>query len=499
MMTRRMTWFSIAAACLAAAGAVAQPLQGSAGLSRTGSKVQPPTTDIPREGCVTTDCHPGIKDRPNLHGPVRVNACDACHTLADAAKHQFKPVSPRQETCTLCHAPEKPPGAMVHEPFAKGECLACHDPHGGAEPPLLRGKKYADTCATCHSDKAAGHDTVHGPVAVGACGACHQPHISTHPKLLNAEGRDLCLKCHVRTGMQIDAAPVVHAPVLGDCAVCHDSHATDNPSLLLEKTAALCTQCHRDIADTLGNATTQHGAITTKQACIACHTPHAGTHTSLLKREPRDLCFDCHDRPIPLPDGSKLQNMKALIDSGQSLHGALTQRGCVECHSIHGSDHRRLLNNEYPSELYYPFSESSYALCFSCHDRQLVLESKTNSATSFRNGDTNLHAVHVVKGKGRSCKICHDAHAARQDRHIRENVPFGESGWKMPLKYQKLDQGGRCAGACHDTFEYNRDQPVKYPPRPAGASWKGEELIPGSRSPDSPSDRPANPSREPKK
>jgi predicted CXXCH cytochrome family protein len=452
-------------------------------LDPTGSTLPAPRIDVPREGCVTAECHPGIKSRPFLHGPIRVNGCDGCHQLTDAGKHTFTPVRDKHELCALCHAPQTTTDAFTHAPFAKDECLACHDPHGSNERRILRGEKYADSCAACHADITGAHDRVHGPAAVGACGACHQPHTSKLPKLLNASGRDLCLKCHVRTGLELENKRIVHAPLLGDCGVCHDPHATDHTAMLLEDSVKLCTQCHQDIAHTMETATTQHAAVTTKRACINCHNPHASDHASLLRQEPAQLCLECHNQPITLPDGSKLINMKKLLETRKSLHGAVTQRGCVECHEIHGGGHRRLLVNEYPSDLYFPFSESAYALCFNCHDKQLVQEATTTSSTGFRNGTTNLHYVHVSKDKkGRSCKVCHDAHAASQAQHIRDDVAFGPSGWKLPIKYKSLTDGGSCGGGCHAPYEYNRINPVKYQGLPPADAWKGEDLVPGSRA-----------------
>jgi predicted CXXCH cytochrome family protein len=469
-------------AALWALTALATPPQPGK-FDNTGSTAPAPKTLIPREGCVTTECHPGIKASPQLHGPIRVNACEACHQLTDAASHKFSSTRDRQGLCALCHAPEPTTNPVVHAPFGKGECLSCHDPHGSTEPRLLRGQRYADTCAVCHADVTGAHDRVHGPASVGACGACHEPHTSTRPKLLNAEGRDLCLKCHIRTGLEIEAGNTKHAPALGDCGVCHAPHATDNPAILIADTATLCTSCHQDVAHTLSTATTQHAAVTTKRSCTNCHAAHASNHASLLKDEPKNLCFECHNQAIEMPDGTKLVNMKKLIETGKSLHGAVTQRGCVECHQIHGSDHRKLLVSEYPSELYFPFNESSYALCFNCHDRQLVLQPATSSATGFRNGSTNLHFVHVNKDKkGRSCKVCHDAHAASADKHIRDNVAYGPGGWKLPIKYESTPQGGKCGGACHAPLEYNRVAPISYPPMPANGAWKGDNLIPGSRA-----------------
>jgi len=325
------------------------------------------------------------------------------------------------------------------------------------------------------------HDNVHGPASVGACGACHEPHVSHNPMLLVEDGRDLCLKCHLRTEMELENKPIVHAPALGDCRVCHDPHATDEPSLLYTDPASLCVECHQDIAHIVDEATTQHDAVTTKRACLNCHTAHASDHAGLLRKDSRHLCFECHNEPIENPHGPDLINMKELIDTGTSLHGAITQRSCIECHEIHGSDHRRLLTNEYPSELYFPFAESKYALCFSCHDRNLVTAEHTDSATSCRNGDTNLHYMHVNREKGRSCRVCHDAHAASRDKHIRDSVPYGPAGWELPIGYTPLPAGGTCAAGCHEPFEYNRTDPVVYPPRDPD-HWKGEDLIPGSRA-----------------
>lgn len=464
----------VLAILVCASTAHAQPLDA------TGSTAPAPKVLPPREGCVTNECHPGIKGKPFLHGPIRVNGCEGCHKSTNEVTHTFEPLRERHELCALCHAPEAPSSPVVHQPFLKGECLACHDPHGSTESRLLRGQRYADACAKCHADVTGAHDNVHGPASVGACGACHEPHASKLPKLLNAQGRDLCLKCHVRTGLEIAAAPVVHQPAMGDCQTCHDPHATDQKAMLLADAATLCTGCHADVQHTMETATTQHAAVTTKRACLNCHAPHASKNPSLLKQDVKSLCFECHNQPIPMPDGTTLVNMKEVIDSGTSLHGAVTQRGCVECHEIHGGGHRKLLVNEYPSDLYFPFSESSYALCFSCHDRQLVLQASTANATNFRNGDQNLHFVHVNKDqKGRSCKVCHDAHAASRDKHIRDSVPYGKGGWNLPIKFEPTADGGRCGAGCHAALEYNRATPIAYPPSKTGA-WKGEDMPPGS-------------------
>lgn len=460
------------------AGAITNPA-----LDRTGSTTAAPTASVPREGCVTAECHPGIKDHKLLHGPVQVNACESCHTLKDAAAHTFEPSRSRNETCSLCHIVEASKGTVVHAPFAQGDCLSCHDPHGSQDVAMLRGQKYADSCKACHTDVTGAHDRIHGPVSAGACGACHEPHASTNARLLVAEGRDLCLKCHVSVGLEIDSRSVVHQPARGDCLVCHEPHASDNSAILSIEPAALCTTCHEDIARTMSTASNQHAAVTTQRMCLNCHSPHASDHAGLLKQDAMTLCFECHNQTISLKDGGKLMNMKELIEKGKSLHGAIAQTRCIVCHEIHGGGHRRLLTNEYPSDIYLPFKESSYALCFSCHDKQMVMLDKTTATTQFRNGDRNLHFVHVNDDKkGRSCRVCHDAHAANRDRHIRDEVPYGPGGWRLPIKFESLPDGGKCGAGCHAPFEYNRATPIVYPTNKDARDWKGEDLVPGVKA-----------------
>jgi predicted CXXCH cytochrome family protein len=190
-----------------------------------------------------------------------------------------------------------------------------------------------------------------------------------------------------------------------------------------------------------------------------------------------DLCFECHDREIDMPDGHKLGNIKAIIAGGKSLHGPVAQDNCAACHMIHGGDHFRLLVKEYPPEFYAPFKEESYALCFSCHEQELVHDEKTTTLTNFRNGDTNLHFLHVNKNtKGRTCRACHETHASTKDKHIRDSVPFGTGGWMLPINFEKMASGGRCAPGCHLPYEYNRDKPLAYPPRDKPATWSEPPL-----------------------
>jgi predicted CXXCH cytochrome family protein len=140
-------------------------------------------------------------------------------------------------------------------------------------------------------------------------------------------------------------------------------------------------------------------------------------------------------------------------------HGPIADGNCAGCHQPHGSDNTRLLQKSYPESFYKGFNTKDYDLCFSCHDKQLATLEQTANLTNFRNGERNLHFVHVNKSdRGRSCRACHEVHASAQPLHIRESVPYGS--WKMPINYKRTESGGSCAPGCHKQFGYDRVNPV---------------------------------------
>lgn len=431
-----------------------------------------PTGPVAKTGCVTAECHVNVKQFEVVHGPVQVNACDVCHSVVSEKNHTFKLAREKTAICTFCHEIDTEGAAVVHEPLKTGECMACHDPHGGPSPLLLKATSDYDLCKSCHDDVVGTKSNVHGPVAAGACGACHSPHTSAYPNLLAHEGSEMCLQCHVSTEALIKTARVVHGPVATDCLACHEAHASDHEMILKDDTKALCESCHEAIRHTTATATTQHGAITTKRSCLNCHEAHASDYPRILRGEMRGLCFECHNEEIELPDGRKLANIEAVLAAGKSLHGPVAENNCAACHQIHGGSLFRLLVEEYPREFYAPFSEKNYALCFKCHDVQLVRDEKTTALTDFRNGDTNLHFQHVnKKKKGRTCRACHETHAGQKDKHIRESVPFGRGGWELPIRYEKTETGGRCSPGCHKPYAYDRANPVVNPPLDKPAVW----------------------------
>ncbi len=427
----------------------------------------PPTIEVASQGCVTADCHANIKRHNVVHGPVNVDACDACHTLTDAKTHTYRPTRDASETCTFCHVVETEGAAVVHEPLTTRQCTGCHDPHGGFDRNFLKAESMNGLCASCHQDVTGDKQTVHGPVAAGACGMCHQPHTSQYPKLLVEQGRTLCIGCHSEMQQQIEQVGFVHQPVQEDCTACHNAHASDHPMMLKQAPGQLCTTaCHEDVKKAVTQATHQHSAVTQDNGCVNCHTPHGGDLAKLMKDKPIQLCLRCHNQPINTDSGEIVQAVSELADPELNKHGPVKEGSCGGCHNVHGSDIANLLILEYPGTFYQSFDLKKYSLCFECHDKQLVLTPSAQGLTGFRNGDQNLHYLHVNKDKrGRSCRACHSVHASAHPVHLRESVPYGQ--WELPIKYSPTPTGGGCAPGCHLPKDYDRERPVDYNPKPS--------------------------------
>jgi hypothetical protein len=133
-------------------------------------------------------------------------------------------------------------------------------------------------------------------------------------------------------------------------------------------------------------------------------------------------------------------------------------KDCSACHLPHGGENFRLLVSAYPPTFYAPYDPANYALCFGCHNEKVVSAAETRTLTNFRDGSRNLHHLHVNKAdRGRTCRSCHEVHASRQARHLRDGVPYGPKGWVLKVGYTKTANGGQCAKTCHDLKTYARD------------------------------------------
>lgn len=411
-----------------------------------------------KTSCITSACHSTLTKVKYGHGPVEAEECAECHGTSkghasNPKKNKFAAIKNVSAKCYGCHD-KFPPKKYTHAPVADGECIACHNPHG-SDNKFLLAEKGSKLCFNCHDDEIIKGKFVHGPAAVGGCIACHEPHTSDYEKNLRATGPDLCFMCHIEKAEAVRTAAFVHSPVEEDCTGCHNPHSAPKEFFLQAEAPKLCFGCHEEKKEEISKVTVKHGALEMDKSCLNCHDAHTSQFAKNLLMESMDLCLSCHDRVYKRKNGRPVPNMKKFLAEHKDHHGPIRQKDCSGCHNPHGSNEFRILRYYYPPTFYKPFDIANYALCFSCHEKTIALNPKTTKLTNFRNGDENLHFLHVNKPvKGRTCRACHETHASNWPKHIREAVPFG--AWDLPLNFKKIKTGGSCAPGCHKLKKYDR-------------------------------------------
>jgi predicted CXXCH cytochrome family protein len=400
------------------------------------------------EGCVSAQCHATLLKGAQTHAVAET--CETCHESV-AAPHPkkgdktFKLAQEPPELCQTCHEPFGKKGT-AHAPVQQGLCTMCHNPHASNEPKLLA-QPMKDLCGTCHADHVD-FKVPHGPVSAGACTACHNPHESDIKKLLSKDQPDLCLGCHLDMPDVLQKKHV-HAALAGGCTSCHNPHGADYPKMMSQEGQELCFLCHPQIGEVVKAAPVGHPALLMEKGCASCHSPHASDNEKLLLSPVKDTCVVCHDAVVP--------------KGATVLHGANNDGNCARCHEPHGSKSEQLLIAKFPADQYVPYTGSEYGLCFTCHKRDLLQYPETSFATNFRDGERNLHFLHVNNAqKGRSCRLCHNWHGGDNPALIADSVLFGK--WNLPLKFVKTDTGGGCSPGCHKPQYYDRETPGKRPP-----------------------------------
>jgi predicted CXXCH cytochrome family protein len=202
------------------------------------------------------------------------------------------------------------------------------------------------------------------------------------------------------------------------------------------------------MARKLDRSRVKHSALEIKD-CGVCHTPHASDYPQQLRYPAGEICYSCHEE------------VRTRIRESAYVHDPVRRDECYACHESHASDYGNVLKKRFPENFYVPYSEGKYAVCFDCHSSGLAADRLTTDQTGFRNGDQNLHFLHVNREKGRSCRVCHEVHAGDQAMQIRREVLFGKA-WLLPLTFVQKEDGGTCLPGCHRQKEYNRVIAIRY-------------------------------------
>jgi predicted CXXCH cytochrome family protein len=292
-------------------------------------------------------------------------------------------------------------------------------------------------CHSCHASKVTGV-VPHPPVAEKDCKACHKSEGANHQLQkgvygVKKQGAPLCYECHDNLAKEKS----VHAPVKeGDCTGCHAPHHSPHKKLLKVAASELCLQCH-ELSKFTGKKF-PHPPVAAGN-CSDCHLPHQSPLAKLVKAGKTPLCYECHDPEIA---------------KGKSVHAPVAENDCASCHDPHGGSLTKFLKGNYPVAPETAFNENAYSLCLSCHEKKAFTEDEISSATGFRDGKTNLHALHV-KGASLTCRVCHSIHAAPQTKLLSYSTK-GKNGVEIMLNFTPTSSGGSCKMTCHSPSTYNR-------------------------------------------
>jgi len=121
----------------------------------------------------------------------------------------------------------------------------------------------------------------------------------------------------------VAAVSYIHPPYAeNQCDACHKSKLR-----FTRRDASGCTSCHTTVP---GEYRHMHGPVAAN-ACLWCHTPHESAFPHLLRESDRTLCTRCHTQ--------------ALLSTERVPAHADESRGCLECHSGHGSSARFMLKD----------------------------------------------------------------------------------------------------------------------------------------------------------
>lgn len=201
------------------------------------------------------------------------------------------------------------------------------------------------------------------------------------------------------------------------------------------------------VAAQAAGAKSKHMAL--EDGCNVCHDVHGTGQPKMFSSPPESMCYDCHD------------DILETVTTSASQHYPVQTGNCVACHGPHGADFAPLLKSYYPEGFYAPYSEENYALCLSCHDKGAFEFQRTSESTDFRNGDDNIHFVHVNRStKGRVCRTCHGVHGADQAKLVQSKVA-GFGRWEIPIALTTTEVGGNCTVGCHKPKSYDRVHPVR--------------------------------------
>ena len=392
-----------------------------------------------------------------------------------------------QLQCTACHDPHHNPygNFLVMENTSSALCRACHEMTDWLN------SSHARSTTSLNRTGGLWSNTDNATVGENGCENCHTPHSAGGRErlLLFAYEEDNCLDCHDGSVASSNIAFEVTKPYghkVQDYTGVHDA-AEDFTFGWVEKHAE-CGDCHNPHQANgdpspggglvSGANTGVPGVSVAGQAvasarylyeiCFKCHgdTGNNVVSTISVTRQINNLDLRAAFDPVspsfhPVASPGKNPNVPSLLPP-YTVNSVIS---CTDCHGnsdrlgprgVHGSDIQHILIERYVTDDNTPESPSSYALCYKCHSRSILL-----SDTSFE------HRKHIVDEQA-PCSACHAPHgigAMQGDPLHNSNLINFDLGivsvtGNGRLEYE--DQGilrGQCFLTCHGKLH----NPATYP------------------------------------
>jgi predicted CXXCH cytochrome family protein len=389
--------------------------------------------------------------------------------------------------------------------FGKMQCTSCHDPHLNLTNNfLVTTNQSSNICNSCHQ-RSYWDNSTHQSSSANWNGLPPNPwaHLSSP---YNTVGQNACSNCHSMHSAGGKSHLMKHLNEENNCLDCHNGNGSSTNILaqfakLYKHNVGIYSGIHDPTENSL--ASVKH------VECTDCHNPHAsnasaatapnvkgynlgvkGVNQSGIAVFPAlyeyQICYRCHSDNSWAPASATprvINENNARIEfatTNPSFHPVVGARNnleitnnllfpntastvlyCSSCHASdgtgapkgpHGSIYPNILKLQYltsdgaSSANGVTESPSAYALCYSCHNRDNIIDS--NNSNTFKE-----HKKHIVNERT-PCNTCHDPHGIAGTSTNNSNLINFRTGVVTPYLgiIRFVDTGvrtGNCTLVCH--------------------------------------------------